>query len=182
MVFPTYYPLPILNIHHSIDGFFPQYWWFPSTVLMVSLNSTDGIPQQYWWYPSTVLMVSLTNVIIQQYCHILWIILNCHLHPFSSPQGSRISARWGCYWFSLSSSFPSAVYSTRISKIVVAVNHHPPPQRLHWSQSYHRDYFSWNLARFGVRTHVRLQFLQLFGNDDYKYFVSSTVLYTIIWI
>ena len=101
---------------------------------MVSLHSTDGIPQQYWWYPSTVLMASLTNVIIQQYCHILWIILNCHLHPFSSPQGSRISARWGCYWFSLSSSFPSAVYSTRISKIVVAVNHHSPPQRLHWSQ------------------------------------------------
>ena len=48
---------------HSTE-YSPRTEWYPSTVLMVSLQSTAGIPPHYLWYPSIVLMVSSTVLVI----------------------------------------------------------------------------------------------------------------------
>ncbi len=43
-------------------------WWYPTTVLMVSLHCTDGIPPRNSWCPSTVMNIHHCTLKISPHC------------------------------------------------------------------------------------------------------------------
>ena len=62
----------------------PQYWCYPSAVLMLSLCSTDAIPLQYWCYPPAVLMLSpcSTDAIPLQYWAVSAVLNRRYIYNF----------------------------------------------------------------------------------------------------